>query len=417
MDSDSSFITDLARPQTWRAVAPVGLPRLRREILAGLTSETMVGWATAFDGGLFARNDFWRRDSRHRTVQDRARRARAVLEAEAETLRGARLCAVDADMSALARDFGRTPAHQPLDRAVLPGEAGFVVFDEPIGALRTSLGTVLGYDLNLAPPDWVDTTVDVPIPVVAATWARRTTAEGDHLDVSFYRPRMPNRWQALDRDLVVGTRRPDGLPVTAGTMAGLHDRVVREAGQADVSWCAHRRLRFGHTLPVPTSGTCAEAWLQVLYALFQLHALTGTQTPISETDHVHVPAAERRRDRRADVLDPSGAVHVVRLHSRHRSRPTDPTAPGQARGPLDFRYPVGLYRQPSRCMDTRKHKEGTCYHVEDFPVGFHLRGPADAPIRHRVDWIGWRVRHPRPPRRSRRTTDDTDPTAGDETSN
>lgn len=123
-----------------------------------------------------------------------------------------------------------------------------------------------------------------------------------------------------------------------------------------------------------------------------------------------LPRLERKRDRRHGVEDDSGEVRVVRLHSRYRPHTTQPASAAAPRAPLTFRYPVGLYRQ-NKCMDPHRHRQGLCRHVPDFPVGFSLRGPQDAPIRHRVDWMSWRVR-PRPTRTSQPRPGDACGTTG-----
>ena len=396
----------LQRPEPWQPEPPDQLRRLRRDLLPYLTSPLTIRQVADRGRPELTHADLGRLGAVQRQIAARSAQVAPMLAAEAEMLRGAPLYQVDRDVTLMGVDFGQVPSSQPVQAQYLPSETGLMLFEEPIGGFRKTLAQAMGYNSTgfLAPP-WLDPDTEFDVPVVAAAWYRQVTAAGDWLDVSFYTPRLSNRWSWLPPRTVVANDVLRGREATAREMAGFQDQEVRAFAVPELVWHCRHRVRLGEVLTVPKHRATPQAWMQVLYAVWQLHALTDTST-VSETDKLHVPRAERKRDERAEVTDTDG-VRVVRLHSRYQATSRDQGAEGPTRNPLDHRVPVGLYRQ-FKCLDTHRHDDDwenrtdACRH-EDRLVGFHLRGPEDAPIRYRVNWLTFRVRPRRPPRPGRRT--------------
>ncbi|QFZ20430.1 hypothetical protein [Saccharothrix syringae] len=389
-DVPAELQQQLQRPPRWRATAPAELPRVRRDVRDHLmTSQFIAKTIEKYHHQVATTDPLWFREAPQRDDQLDLDVLR-MLDFEADLLGGAPLYQVDPDMTLMALNLAADTPATRLEADYLPSQSGFALFEEPIGGFRMRLVDKLGYR-TAQRPIWLDPAATWPVPIVGASWARGVLDGNDSLRVSFYTPQPENLWARLPPDTVVAVNRDNGRTTTAGSQARAMQRELQAEQCAELVWYGQSTVKIGKPLRSPTLPLYAQPWLQTLYALFQLHSLGPTTDALGETDLVHVPTSERKRDRRAGIHD-TGHVHVVRLRSRHRTQPAHPANPGRLWGPLEHRHLVGQYRQ-NKCLDTHKHQQGTCRHHKDHPVQGHFKGPQGAPIRWRVNWLTSQGRH------------------------
>jgi hypothetical protein len=305
-----------------------------------------------------------------------------LARSEAARLGAAALYYATSDMTSLALAVATTPPTEVVRRSRLPSEAGFMVFAEPIG----------GYTHELNGP------VELTTPIVAVSWSmwtpRDVTLTGtdaavgwasqgpdyklrqipDHLQcvwLTFYAAGAAG-FDALAPDAVVGAG-PGGVAITAG-------QVAARRRPNPLNWDNEMILVFDSPFGEPRPDTTKE-WAQVVYTAWQL--MTQQGQPLTDIEELHRDRAGHKRDTRAGITGPTG-VRIVHVHSAHRpskaATEQDAASSTGRRAPQwSCRWPVKPYRR-NTCLNPRAHADGGCDH-EDRIVAFHVKGPADKPLK------------------------------------
>jgi hypothetical protein len=179
-------------------------------------------------------------------------------------------------------------------------------------------------------------------------------------------------FRELAPDTIVGTN-PQGETITAGEVASQHRT-------RPVNWDNEMVLAFDTPFGEPRPDSTKE-WAQVVYTAWQL--MTQPGQPLTDIEDLRRDRAGHKRDTRAGVTGPTG-VRIVHVHAAHRpsvaaSEEDASASTGRHAPQWSCRWPVRPYRR-NTCLNPRAHAAGDCDH-EDRIVPFHLKGPADKPLR------------------------------------
>lgn len=385
----------------WSAPDPRQLPDIRAA-LADYTmgEESRMNMRTMIDLGRSHLLPYFPR-ARGATAESYA--AAALCASERARLWSAKVYSVNADMTSLALALGSKPPKVPMKPSRAPSLYGFMMFEEPIGGYTMSMTEHLTGSGFRAAAD-----ITVTTPIVAVSWSpfdpqmvEGVDSEGDPVRwarhdrdgslvpiplghpggvwLTFYSPNE-SPFSALPPDTVV-CYAPDGTPMTASDLA---DPDMRR-GAPLVQWDNEMVLTTGAPWSDPPEPDTSQQWAQVVYRAWQAMTQSGKRS-IAEGEMLARDRAARRRDARAGgyITAADNDVRLVRLHAKHRppraAIEQDAAASTGRRAPSwSCRWPVPPYPR-NQCFNPRGHQSGDCEHDEVI-VGFHVKGPADKPLR------------------------------------
>jgi hypothetical protein len=294
-----------------------------------------------------------------------------LARAEAERLGAAELYYATGDMTSLALAVASTPPTELVSRSRPPAEAGFMVFAEPIGGYSQVVGSG---EPGAAGP------LEMTTPIVVVSWStwspQAIVVEGAAVRWANQHEIGALRW--IPRDLrgvwltfyAAGAAGFDALP--ADTVLHFYEGVPITAGQVaarrrscPLNWDNEMVLVFDTPFGEPQPDTTKE-WAQVLYTAWQL--ITQAGQPLTDIEELRRDRAGHKRDTGAGITGPTDATDQDAAASSGRRAPQ-----------WTCRWPVKPHRR-NTCLNPRAHAAGDCEH-EDRIVPFHVKGPADKPLR------------------------------------